>query len=268
MILSEQYQVLEDNEEESSGEGKLRSSRKYNLFKILMLYIVIGFSGWIVFSFMFTSSWFDVSRITFRGNYYLSKDAILEQAEIKGSHNIFHLDIKGTREKILKNPWVQEAVLKKVLPNHLDINIKERKPGALIYAHNRYYLVTEEGIILERFEQLNTDFRQYLITGLDVGNRRPGEVIDNREYLEIQRIIYGLDNLFPGQFYKIQIISKDEFLIFHSNNKIKVRIENGEQLINEWYLLESALQKVNQEEIPLQEINMKYKERLLLILKE
>ena len=32
--------------------------------------------------------------------------------------------------------------------------------------------------------------------------------------------------------------------------------------------MESALQKVNQEEIPLQEINMKYKERLLLILKE
>ncbi|HOF03407.1 MAG TPA: hypothetical protein PLT58_05570, partial [Atribacterota bacterium] len=74
--------------------------------------------------------------------------------------------------------------------------------------------------------------------------------------------------LFSEQFYKIQIISEEEFLIFHRNNKIKVRIENGEQLINEWYLLESALQNINLEAMPLQEINMKYKERLLLILED
>ncbi|HOR42372.1 MAG TPA: hypothetical protein PK111_04340, partial [Atribacterota bacterium] len=85
---------------------------------------------------------------------------------------------------------------------------------------------------------------------------------------EIRSIIYALDNLFLEQFYKIQIISEEEFLIFHRNNKIKVRIENGEQLINEWYLLESALQNINLEAMPLQEINMKYKERLLLILED
>ena len=270
MILSERYQVLELNEgiEGTTGEEELKSYRKYNLFRVLIFYTILGFLGWNIFYFIFTSSWFNISRITVQGNHFLTEDDILKQGEILGSHNIFHFDIKRARGNILKNPWIQEAALKKILPNNLDISIKERKPGALIYSNNRYFLVTEEGILLEALDQLDNDYQQYLITDLDVGNRQPGDIIDNREYLEVRRVIYGLDNLFPGQFYKIQIISQDEFLLFHNNNKIKVRIENGEQLINEWYLLESALKKVNADMTPLQEINMKYKERLLLILEE
>jgi len=91
-------------------------------------------------------------------------------------------------------------------------------------------------------------------------------MIDKVEYSEAQRVISALENLFSGQFYKIQIISEEEFLLFHKNNRIKVRIESGDQLLNEWYLLESAIQKVEQEQIPIQEINMKYKERLLIVL--
>ena len=93
-------------------------------------------------------------------------------------------------------------------------------------------------------------------------------MIGDLAYKEALKIIYGLDNLFPDQFYKIEIISEEEYFLYHNDNNIKVRIENGEQLIDEWYMLESALQKIAAEQIPLQEINMKYKERLFIILKD
>ena len=50
---------------------------------------------------MFTSSWFDVSQITFRGIIILA-DAILEQVEIKGSIISFILILKE-HVKILKS---------------------------------------------------------------------------------------------------------------------------------------------------------------------
>lgn len=264
------YQVQEhyEGEKRNTEDSKEERFRKYNLFRILLLYIIVGFLSWNIFFLAFTSSWFAIARITIHGNDYLTGDTIVETAKIGGFDNIFHFNTQRASQNFLKNPWVKEVTIKKTLPNQLDINIEERKPGAFIYANNHYYLVTEEGIILTKFEQFNNIFKQYVVTGLDIGNKKPGEIIENREYSEIRSIIYALDNLFSEQFYKIQIISEEEFLIFHRNNKIKVRIENGEQLINEWYLLESALQNINLEAMPLQEINMKYKERLLLILED
>ncbi|MDD3631722.1 MAG: FtsQ-type POTRA domain-containing protein [Atribacterota bacterium] len=264
------YRVIDnyDNEVEMADEDRKEGSKEYNLFRVLLFYIIIGFLGWNIFYFVFTSSWFDIKKVTINGNNYLDSETILAQSELNEPVNIFHFDIERATKKLSHNPWVKDVTMKKIYPKQLNIKIEERKPGALLYSNNLYYLVTAEGVILTTFDQFNSDFKQYIITGLDVGSRKPGEMIEDQAYKETQRIIHGLNNLFPDQFYKIEIISEEEYLLFHNNNKIKVRIENGEQLINEWYLLESALQKVAAEQIPLQEINMKYKERLLIILKD
>lgn len=131
-----------------------------------------------------------------------------------------------------------------------------------------YYLVSKEGVILSITEQYPDQFGLYIITGLDISAKKPGDTIDSFQYSKIQRIIYGLDNIFPDQFYKIKIIAEDEYLLFCRDNNIKVRIKNGDQLIDEWYLLEKALTKVIQDDTEIQEINMKYEDRLSIILKE
>jgi len=262
------YQAIEDNDnnQEVPSEDEEKGNREYDLIKILLYYIIIGFLGWIFFSFLFTSSWFEITKININGNHFLDKDTIISQGGIKFSTNLFHFNIQEAGKKLLQNPWIEEVSIKKIFPNQLDINIKERRPAALLFADDSYYLVTEEGKILSIFKNFTNDFNLYIITGLDIGSKKVGEMIDKVEYNEAQRVISALENLFSGQFYKIQIISEEEFLLFHKNNRIKVRIESGDQLLNEWYLLESAIQKVEQEQIPIQEINMKYKERLLIIL--
>ncbi len=234
----------------------------------MFYYIVIGFLGWNIFYFIFTSSWFDIEEINIIGNNYLGKETVIMQGGIKYNTNLFHFNIEKAHTSLLSNPWVTDVFIKKIFPNQLNIDVVECKPGVLLSYNNRFYLVSEEGIILSVFEQFNNDFNLYIITGLAIGTKNPGEVIGSQEYQNTQRIIYALENIFPDQFYKIQVISTEEYLLFHKMNQIKVRIEDGEQLINEWYLLERAMQKVVQEEIPLKEINMKYKERLSIILKE
>jgi hypothetical protein len=270
--LTVNNQAIDDYESEEGiiSESKEENSRKYNLFRVLLYYIIIGFLSWNIFYFLFTSPRFGITKITIHGTNYLARDIILAQGGINilDPVNIFHFDIESTREKLSKNPWIKDVAMKKIYPNQLDISIEERKPAAFLYSDNLYYLVTTEGVILAIFTQLNSDFKQYIITGLNVGSKKPGEVVKNQEYEEAQRVIYALENLFPDQFYKIKIISEEEFVLFHNNNRIKVRIKGGDQLIDEWYLLESALQKVQAEKIPLQEINMKYQERLLIILQD
>ena len=269
MILSG-YRVTDnyESEEEFLDEDGQEDNREYNLFRVLLFYIIIGFLSWNIFYFVFTSSWFDIKRITINGNNYLDSDTILTQGKLDKPVNIFHFNTEIASQSISRNPWVKEITMKKIYPNQVDISIVENKPGALLFSNDLYYLITAEGIILSAFSQFNNDFNQYIITGLDIGFKKPGEIVGDIAYQEVQRIIFALNNVFPDQFYKIGIISKEEFLLFHKNNNIKVRIESGDQLIREWYLLESALQKVTAEKMPLEEINMKYKERLLIILQD
>ncbi len=168
----------------------------------------------------------------------------------------------------MDNPWISDVSVKKIFPNQLNIELRERQPVLTISWDDRFYLVNEKGVILSVLEQFNNSFDLYILTGLDIGTKKPGEVIEKQEFYDTQRIIYALENIFPDQFYKIQVIPTEEFILFHKKNNIKVRIRDGEQLIDEWYLLERALQKVFREELPLEEINMKYEERLSIILKE
>lgn len=264
------YRVIDnyDNKEEMVDNDWEEGSREHNLFRVLLFYIIIGFLGWNIFYFVFTSTWFDIKNVTIHGNNYLDSETILAQSELNEPANIFHFDIERATKQLSHNPWAKSITMKKVYPRQLNINIEERKPAALLYSNNLYYLVTAEGIILTVFNQFNNDFKQYIITGLNINSKKPGEMIGDLAYKEALKIIYGLDNLFPDQFYKIEIISEEEYFLYHNDNNIKVRIENGEQLIDEWYMLESALQKIEAEQIPLQEINMKYKERLFIILKD
>ncbi len=264
------YQALDDyeNEEELKDEINEGINREYNLFRLFLYYVILGFLSWNIFYFIFTSSWFNIKVITINGNNYIENDIILTQGGLENPINIFHFDTEISCEKLLKNPWIKDIFIKKIYPKQIVINIEERKPGALLYSNSFYYLVTVEGVILTKTNEFNNEFNQFVITGLNIDSKKPGEIIQDNAYTEAQKVIYALKNLFPDQFSKIEVISKEEFILFHRHNDLKVRIGNAEQLISQWYLLESALQKVSNESLQLQEINMKYQERLLMIMEE
>lgn len=251
--------IVEDDEE---------TIREYNLFRLLLYYIILGFLSWNIFYFIFTSSWFNIGNITINGNIFLKNDIILSQSGLSNPVNIFHFNIENSCAKLLKNPWVENVDMKKIYPKQIIVNIEERKPGALLYSDSFYYLVTEEGMILTKSNQFSNEYNQFIVTGFEINSKNPGDRIQNNTYKEIQKLIYSLKNLFPDQFYKIEIVSFEEFILFHKQNNLKIRVGSAEQLVNQWYLLESALQKVMTENLKLQEINMKFQERLLIIMEE
>ncbi|MBN2395771.1 MAG: FtsQ-type POTRA domain-containing protein [Candidatus Atribacteria bacterium] len=234
----------------------------------MLYYIILGFLGWILFYFIFTSPFFGITKVNIHGNDYLSSEDIFIQAGIEYQTNLFHFNTKEATRKLLHNPWIDHVSISKGLPGELNIEVIERQPSLLLVWNNRFYQANEEGMILLVSAQFSNPYGLYIISGLDIGMKKPGEIIDCQEYKKIQDLRKVLENIFPDQFYKIQVISADEYLLFYKENDIKVRIANAEQLIEEWYLLENALQKVIQEKIPLKEINMKFEDRLSIVLEE
>lgn len=233
---------------------------------MVFCYILIGFIGWNFFHFIFTSPWFEIREVHIEGNHYLDHNKILSLAESEYFFNIFMLDTSQIYKKLLVNPWIEGVSIQKRYPNRLYIKINERQPEIVVFDQESYYLISHEGIILTVLAEIDKDYSPYIVKGYTLNQRGPGDTLDRSILQKLQKIIQGLNSLFPGDFDEIHFVSENEFILFHKRSKLAVRIESGEQLISEWYLLVNAMQRISSEEIPAKEINMKYKDRLSIIL--
>jgi len=63
--------------------------------------------------------------------------------------NILLADITHLQQTIKEHKWVKDAYIRKIFPASLRIDIKERKPVAILKKEN-YYLIDENGNLLEK----------------------------------------------------------------------------------------------------------------------
>jgi cell division septal protein FtsQ len=64
--------------------------------------------------------------------------------------NIFSISAKKTKDEILKDPYIKEAVVTKEYPRVVCVSVLERKPIAYIkYSEDVFLYIDEEGVALE-----------------------------------------------------------------------------------------------------------------------
>jgi hypothetical protein len=79
-------------------------------------------------------SYFNVERVTFRGLERVREEelrSVLEGPPPVVGSNLFALQLEELQKKLERHPWIESAVLHRRLPDHLFIEISERKPVAL-----------------------------------------------------------------------------------------------------------------------------------------
>ena len=59
------------------------------------------------------------------------------------------VDLDGTRERLLRLPWIREARVSRRLPDTLVVEVIERVPVAVWQQQGRFHLVDAEGVVLE-----------------------------------------------------------------------------------------------------------------------
>lgn len=78
-----------------------------------------------------------IKEISVSGTHVLSKEEVIEQAEIFPEDNIFALNLRHTRLKIIAHPWIEDASVKRSLPSKIIITIKEETPIAVVHIPDR-----------------------------------------------------------------------------------------------------------------------------------
>jgi cell division protein FtsQ len=101
------------------------------LFQVLLAVAVFTGLGLGLISGYRWATWspvFSLEKVHVKGNHRLSERHILDIAGVRKGVNIFSLNMGAIDERLRQEQWIDEVVVRRVLPNGLTLQIHEREP--------------------------------------------------------------------------------------------------------------------------------------------
>ncbi len=97
-----------------------------------------------------TVNYFDLTHIEIQGTSRLVEDHVRALAEIAPGDNLMALDMEKIRLALTRDPWIESASVKRVLPGTVSIQIVERIPAYLVHYEGGLYYCDESGRIIDK----------------------------------------------------------------------------------------------------------------------
>ena len=125
---------------------------------ILSLGLVVAYQALLV------SPFFALDRLSINGRERLDQEEILRLAGVQPGMNLLKVNPKVLIQRLESSPWVEQAQIRRVLPDEMRIHILEKKPWALLHSEGLWYL-DRIGRPIKRIEA-GEEFNLPIITGL------------------------------------------------------------------------------------------------------
>ena len=262
--------MAKSNWNKKSNFGKKRDKNKYKdeIKKLLpkkavpkkFLHIAIIFAMILAaFLFLKNSSYFNLERIDIVDVRRATDLNAADLMRIYKGRNIFGIDIDSMSSQIKSDyPVIKEAVVKRVLPNRLEIDIAARVPVAIIEGR-KSFPVDRSGMILSpgiKSRDLPT------ITGFSMWTKvRVGEKLKNRQLESAFYLIDALGESPARASYSVTAIDASNYknLSFYLKNGIEVKI-GGEDFLNRLKMLESTLANPKLETDNIKYIDLRFRD--------
>ncbi len=134
-------------------ESILKKKKKIKNIKRGIVIFVI-FSA-ILITLCFNLEIFNIKIFDVTGAVTLDANSIKESSKIHLNTNIFKVKLSEVEKEIRKNPYILEVEAKRNLPDKIVMNIKERKAAFYIEYGGAFYIVDNNGIILEKRDNVD-----------------------------------------------------------------------------------------------------------------
>jgi len=93
---------------------------------------------------------FVLSGLTVSGNQRTERNDILALLDIDAGMPLMAIDLNQLQKRIEALPWVRRAIVTRVLPGDINIEIEERVPFALWQRDGKLRLIDESGVVITR----------------------------------------------------------------------------------------------------------------------
>ncbi len=103
-------------------------------------------------------------QVQVKDNQYVPKGRILEIFAADRNRSVLRIPLDERRRQIETIPWVEQATVRRALPNRIEVEIVERTPIAFLREGSDLALVDAHGVILDR--PLKANFHFPVVTGI------------------------------------------------------------------------------------------------------
>jgi len=103
-------------------------------------------------------------QIEVNGNHIVAREDVQKLFVHDRNRSVLRIPLDARRTQIEELPWVEEASVQRILPNHIRVLITERTPIAFFRNGTELTLIDSHGVLLDRPE--GEDFHFPIVTGL------------------------------------------------------------------------------------------------------
>jgi cell division protein FtsQ len=103
-------------------------------------------------------------QIVLAGNHNVAPARVLEIFAADRGKSVLRIPLDERRQQLESLPWIEQAVVRRALPNRIDVEITERAPIAFVRESSDMALVDVHGVVLDR--PLEGNFHFPVVTGI------------------------------------------------------------------------------------------------------
>jgi len=103
-------------------------------------------------------------QIGVQHNHFVPREGVLEVFAPDRGKSVLRIPLDERRKQLEAIPWIEQATVRRALPNKIEIEIMERTPIAFLREATDMALIDSHGVILDR--PLTGDFHFPVVTGI------------------------------------------------------------------------------------------------------
>ena len=186
---------------------------------------VIGFFVYVPF--------FTLKEVKLTGAENLTVEDILRVGDIYIGEPIFELETDKVTSRLAQDLRIESVKVRRIVPNTLEVTLKERKPLATIVCDYGYLDLDKNGKIIDSYKNLR-EMNIPMITGSRIQDKYIGDDVEDELLKKILNFLQKLDAESLEKLSEVAIISEDYIVAYTATEKsVQIRIGKLEDRTNE-----------------------------------
>ena len=267
------YQRKTRNKNGFSGRKSKREESSFDLGSVFLtlitglakMVLVVACSYGIFSSYRFItqSPRFNINEINLVGHQRLSNEELSPWIGSIIGKNIFQLELDGISKRLVEHPWIQSASARRVFPQGIYVEIKERTPFAKIQME-QVYVMDNYGVLLGA--DLRGTNKLPTITGIKMKNPKIGSNVADEEIIRGLKMMRSLNQLPMFEKNPIDNVHiSSRYRITFSTNTQDVKVHMRPEIAQESFKnLVLALGAIEKNEKDLSYIDLSFKNRVVV----
>ncbi len=221
---------------EEQETSKLRPKRRFRR-GLLLLAACIVLLGIFVYSPIFT-----LQQIYLEGNVYLTRDDIVSISEIHQGQPIFSLQTDEIKKRLMEDLRIEEAVVRRSLPNALVVDIKERRPIVTVGCDYGYLDLDRKGKVIDSYRTLKA-MAIPMLTGIQIRGKYVGDDVVEENVVQMLAFLQMLDENSLGQISEISLANPDS-IVMYTTSSVQIRLGKMERMEEKARLAKDFLEEI------------------------